>query len=385
MTDTHFPTIEQAVEKFFNEFGFGDEGKRTRLSYRSGANAFLSFIDESEELDRESSISSLPASISTDFNTWLQQASHTGPGRPGDDDISRPAKGYSVSTRRLYLQALARLLYFWRHHNMITFSPEDEIYARKALQIQRSSDDQRSVQTRSDKVPTDFGNVMLKAAYKKLPLPTVAEAKSDNEFRKVRLDTLRARALIHVLRATALRAGDISSLARNDMVMAEQNAGYIKFEIAKTKKSAHIILGNYCFASIEEYLRERNDISPWLFIQHGSSGSPSKKKSVSVADFQRRQRGYGARLGTGTIRKIVIDLAMSAGYDPGKDEFVSTHAFRHWHAQKLIDLGASIDEVQSILGHARSETTKDVYAPEPNIVNIRKWEEDIQSFDIGIM
>jgi len=73
-----------------------------------------------------------------------------------------------------------------------------------------------------------------------------------------------------------------------------------------------------------------------------------------------------------------VDLAKEAGYDPGRDQFVSSHAFRHWHAQRLIDLGASIDEVQSVLGHARAQTTKDVYAPEPNVAQILEWEEKIQ-------
>jgi integrase len=74
-------------------------------------------------------------------------------------------------------------------------------------------------------------------------------------------------------------------------------------------------------------------------------------------------------MGTGLVRKIVIDVAKSAGYNP-KLEFVSAHSFRHWHAQRLIRLGASIDQVQSVLGHARAQTTKDIYAPEPNMSQV---------------
>jgi integrase len=75
----------------------------------------------------------------------------------------------------------------------------------------------------------------------------------------------------------------------------------------------------------------------------------------------------------------VVELARRAGYDPGRDQFVSTHAFRHWHAQRLIDLGASIDQVQAVLGHARAQTTKDVYAPEPNVAEILRWEAQMQA------
>ena len=59
----------------------------------------------------------------------------------------------------------------------------------------------------------------------------------------------------------------------------------------------------------------------------------------------------------------------------------SAHAFRHWHAQELIRQGASLDQVQSILEHARAETTKSVYAPEPNLPQILEWEARLQNDD----
>ena len=74
----------------------------------------------------------------------------------------------------------------------------------------------------------------------------------------------------------------------------------------------------------------------------------------------------------------MVDLARAAGYDPNRDQFVSTHAFRHRHAQRLIDLGASIDQVQAVLGHARAQATKDVYAPEPNVAETMEWEKKIR-------
>lgn len=80
------------------------------------------------------------------------------------------------------------------------------------------------------------------------------------------------------------------------------------------------------------------------------------------------------------MRKIVLQVARRAEYNPQK-EFVSAHAFRHWHAQRLIRLGSSIDQVQSVLGHARAQTTKEIYAPEPNVPQILQWEELIQSLE----
>jgi integrase len=373
------PTIEQAVEAFFNDFDFGDGGKRTRLSYRSGARAFLRFITEASEFDLDTSIEELPSSISADFNSWMQTAKHTGPGPESDEGNNiEQYEGYSSSTRRLYLRALTRLLRFWWYREWLTFSPEEEDRARKALQIQRSREERRWIQTRSGDVPTDFGDRMIEVA-NALPLPTEEDIADPRECRKVRLETLRTRALIHTLRATALRAGDICTLSRTDVRLAHQTGGHLRIEMAKTGLAAHVVLGKPTLAVIDTYLKERNDASPWLFIQHGRTGAPLRKRILSTEAYRRRRRGYGARLSQGSVRRIVVELAKVAGYDPERDQFVSTHAFRHWHAQRLIDLGASIDEVQSVLGHARAQTTKDVYAPEPNVSQILEWEDRIQS------
>ena len=171
----HLPSIEEAVGAFFDDFDFGDGGGRTRLSYRSGARAFLRFIAQDRRLTPEAPIDRLPAGIAADFNAWMQTAQHTGPG-PGSDQETdfETQQGYSSSTRRLYLQALSRLLRFWWYRQWLTFSPEEEDRARKALQIQRTRDERRRVQTRSGDVPTDFGDCMLQAA-NALPLPTEEE------------------------------------------------------------------------------------------------------------------------------------------------------------------------------------------------------------------
>lgn len=374
MTDL-LPSIQQAVDAFLADFDFGDGGERTRLSYRSGAFAFLRFIEESEKLDPQSPITLLPSSISADFKAWLQGAAHAGPGRRGDED--KPVQhSYSPATVKLYLQALNRLLRFWWFREWLSFSPEQEIEARKALQIQRSRDRRERTQTRSPDVPSDFGDRMLEAV-QDLPLPTSSDIPNGSQRRKLRLETLRAQALIHTLRASALRAGDVCALTRSQIELAKHNNGYLAISMRKTGLSAHVVLGSAALIAIDTYLKERNDTSPWILIQHGRTGSPPSHRSPSAEAYRRRKKGYGAQISPGLVRKIVLRVARKAGYSP-KREFVSAHAFRHWHAQRLIRLGASIDQVQSVLGHARAQTTKDIYAPEPNVPQILQWEEEIQ-------
>lgn len=372
------PSIEEAVGAFFDEFDFGEGGERTRLSYRTGARAFLRFIDGHENLDLETPIAELPSSVSAGFNAWMQTAEHTGPGPGGDDDTGELYEGYSVSTRRLYLQALSRMLWVWWHREWLSFSPEEEDRTREALQIRKSREERRCVHSRNDQVPSDFGDRMLEAA-DSLPLPNKAEIPNPRSRRKARLETLRARALVHALRATALRAGDLCHLTRTDVRLARQTGGHLRIEMRKTALAAHVVLGEAVLATIDAYIKERKDDSPWLFIQHGRTGAPPRRSLLSVEAYRRRKRGYGARLGAGSVRRIVVAVGRRAGYDPERDQFISTHAFRHWHAQRLIDLGASIDQVQAVLGHARAQTTKDIYAPEPNVWEILEWEARIQN------
>ncbi len=369
------PTIEEAVQAFFVDFDFGERGDRTRLAYRSGARAFLRFVKEHETLDLSSPIADLSSSVTADFKAWLQSTEHTGPGRHSDEE--KPvARRYSPATVTLYLQALSRLLRFWWFREWLSFSPEEETRARQALQIQRSRDRREQTRTRSPEVPADFGDRMLEAVAA-LPLPTEQDIPNPQHRRKMRLETLRARAIIHTLRATALRAGDVCELTLTQVELALRSNGYLAIPMRKTGLPAHVVFGQAALAAIDAYLKERGDASPWVFIQHGRTGAPPRKRALSEESYRRRRRGYGAQISPGLVRKIVLQVARKAGYNP-KREFVSAHAFRHWHAQQLIRLGASIDQVQSILGHARAQTTKDVYAPEPNVAQIMKWEDEMQ-------
>lgn len=372
------PTIEQAVDAFFSDFDFGEGSERTRLSYRSGSRAFLGFVIDHDDLDPKMPINELQSSVSADFNSWMQTAAHTGPGPDGNEGEQDMQEGYSASTRRLYLQALTRLLRFWWYREWLTFSPEEETRAREALQIRRSREERRRVHTRSDQVPPDFGERMLEAS-ENLPLPTEAEISDPGKRRKARLETLRTRAIVSGLMATALRASDLCRLSRADVRLARETGGHLRLEMVKTGLAAHVVLGEAALSAISAYLKGREDTSPWLFIQHGRTGAPPKKRRLSAEAYRRRRRGYGARLGPGSVRRIVVSLAERAGYDLKKDQFISTHAFRHWHAQRLIEFGASIDQVQAVLGHARAQTTKDVYAPEPNVAEILMLEDRIQS------
>ncbi len=50
---------QDAISSLFDEFDFGDRGKRTKLCYRSGARAFLRFVEEHEALSAQTPLEAL--------------------------------------------------------------------------------------------------------------------------------------------------------------------------------------------------------------------------------------------------------------------------------------------------------------------------------------
>jgi integrase len=356
------PSIGQAVGQFFDDFDFGDEGVNTRAAYASGSKAFLSFIDDHYVLSQSVSIEQLPDDIIPQFKAWLTTAEHGGRGRPSDDDEAPlTIKGYSQSTQRLYLQALRRLLRYWWFKEWLSFTEAQSQGAESALSIR--SKRTQSVITRADQVPVDFGYRMMETA-DEIPLPTLDDIPDERNLRKERLIILRLRALVHLLSTTGLRISDLLNLQRDQWELLRQN-GVLTLQMSKTRKNAYIFYSSSAGDAVYASLNERNDNSPFLFIQHGRYGAPPKRGDI-YRIYLNKTLGYGAQLGANSAWKMIRSLAIQAGYAP-EEGFIGLHAFRHWFAQMLIDRGATTDQVQDVLGHARIDTTKGVYVTRPNL------------------
>ncbi|OGO08355.1 MAG: hypothetical protein A3K46_04545 [Chloroflexi bacterium RBG_13_60_9] len=188
------------------------------------------------------------------------------------------------------------------------------------------------------------------------------------------LKTLRSRALVHFLRATALRIGDACRFTKSEFLNAKAHDGYFTLQMQKTGSLAHCFLGEGAIGAVEQYLKERADSSPWIFIQHGRMG---KARTGTSQFFRTAVKGYGARISPKTAWEIIRRIGRQA-YGQKTTQFISPHAFRHWHAQSLIRAGAQLEDVQSVLGHSTPVITKQIYAPEPNLSRITDTERLIQ-------
>lgn len=145
---------------------------------------------------------------------------------------------------------------------------------------------------------------------------------------------LRDRALIEVLYATGLRVSELVGLRVSD-VRLEQS--YVQC-LGKGSKERAVPLGDEAGAWVRRYLKEgrgelaRGRQSPWLFLNARSG------QRLSRVGFWKILKDYGKRTG---IRATL-----------------TPHVLRHSFATHLLERGADLRAIQSMLGHADLSTTQ---------------------------
>jgi integrase/recombinase XerD len=145
---------------------------------------------------------------------------------------------------------------------------------------------------------------------------------------------IRDRALIEVLYATGLRVTELVSLRLTD-IRIEQ--GYLQC-LGKGNKQRIVPLGDIAAGWVRRYLAEarpmmtRKRDAPWLFV------SARGARRLSRGGFWQILKDYGAKAG------ITAQL--------------SPHIVRHSFATHLLERGADLRAIQTMLGHADLSTTQ---------------------------
>jgi integrase/recombinase XerD len=145
---------------------------------------------------------------------------------------------------------------------------------------------------------------------------------------------VRDRALVEVLYATGLRVSELVGLRTADLRLDE---GYLQ-TIGKGGKQRIVPLGDQAVAWVRRYLAEvrprltKRREGPWLFVN---------------------ARG-GGRLTRGGFWKILKAHGLRAGIRA----HLSPHVLRHSFATHLLERGADLRAIQTMLGHADLSTTQ---------------------------
>jgi integrase/recombinase XerD len=145
---------------------------------------------------------------------------------------------------------------------------------------------------------------------------------------------LRDRALLEVLYATGLRVSELVGLRVTDVRLDQ---GYVQC-LGKGSKERAVPIGDEATGWVRRYLKDSRGVlargrqTPWLFL-NASSG-----QRLSRVGFWKLLKQYGRQAG------------MRGSLTP--------HVLRHSFATHLLERGADLRAIQTMLGHADLSTTQ---------------------------
>jgi integrase/recombinase XerD len=187
----------------------------------------------------------------------------------------------------------------------------------------------------------DDPTAALDAPKRGRPLPKVLSeaevaAMIDGVAREDEAAALRLAALMELIYASGLRVSELVSLP---LAVARREQPFLTVR-GKGAKERLVPLNDAARRALAAYLEVRGRFlprslkaSPWLFPSSGGSGHLTRQ-----------------RLG-----QLLKDAAVKAGIDPAR---VSPHVLRHAFATHLLDRGADLRALQTMLGHADIATTQ---------------------------
>lgn len=149
----------------------------------------------------------------------------------------------------------------------------------------------------------------------------------------------RDRAMLEMLYSCGLRVTELISLKMSDLFLGE---GYIRV-MGKGNKQRLVPIGRLAQEWLMQYLDDRRELL--------------KDKTIKGSNVQ---AVFLSNRRTELTRVMIFTIIRNATKDAGITKRVSPHTFRHSFATHLYTGGASIRQVQDMLGH-QSITTTEIY------------------------
>jgi site-specific recombinase XerD len=212
-------------------------------------------------------------------------------------------------------------------------------------QLKRSRSDRGHAETVADLDLARQAVPKIVQYYMTLPLPP------ENDAYNRRLSLLRDRALVQVLYATAARISEVVQLDRRSV--DNGNAQYATI-IGKGNKPRTLFLREYAQKAIRDYVNERADANPALFISHS-------------------RNARNARITATAVHQIIKKAVKALNLHPS----LSAHDFRHYRATQLLREGMPLEVVQEFLGHTDIATTRNIYAPVLGVQVVSEWLDNV--------
>jgi len=146
----------------------------------------------------------------------------------------------------------------------------------------------------------------------------------------------RDKAILELLFSTGLRVSELSNLKIEDVNLKRDEFTVL----GKVGKSRVVFLSDEAKTWLQKYLNTRKDMNTYMFISHDKRFG--------------KQKDHDEPLTPRSIQRIVQKHALEAGIT----KKVTPHTMRHSYATDLLQNGADIRSVQSMLGHSSITTTQ---------------------------
>ncbi|SDJ33680.1 Phage integrase family protein [Natribacillus halophilus] len=139
-------------------------------------------------------------------------------------------------------------------------------------------------------------------------------------------------ALFEFFYSTGCRIGEVAKLDRDDINLTRNSV----IVHGKGDKEREVYFNIRCGIWLKRYLDERDDDEPCLFV---TERKPRRRMSIDTLRY--------------TVKRISNRVGIKKTIHP--------HQLRHSYATHMVDNGAPLEVIQSLLGHEKSETTR-IYA-----------------------
>ena len=174
----------------------------------------------------------------------------------------------------------------------------------------------------------------------------VARIKAATKHEELEVARLRDSAILELLFSSGVRISELVQLKTKQM-----NFERGEFTVRGKGDKLHLVfMSSEAIRALQLYLMKRHDNNPALFVSHSKIGNTIERQMESIGGSKENVPGLTAR----SVQRLVKKYAMLAGIM----HKVTPHTFRHSFATDLLQNGADIRSVQTLLGHASITTTQ---------------------------
>lgn len=312
-------TIVDAIDAFLVRLDLRlRRSPRTVRTYQTALNRFSEYLSEAGLPVQQTPTTALTADTALDFVVWLTGEHFHGRNVPR-------------STLRTYLAALSRFYDYLTIEKLLDIPGEDRVRLEEEFREIRKGGSRPLPRLPQEETVES--------------LIQAAEGVSvDEEDWRAVLRQLRDIAIVHVLRASGMRVGELAQSRRGDL--DHQNRA-VRVLHGKGGKQRLAYLDQRAWTALQRYLARRDADVRGKAVAH----------LPLMARHDKRAGNRTLPLSTNGIREVLDRLAVIAGLE----ESLTPHQFRHRFATKVLARTGDLAVTQDLLGHASPQTTR-IYA-----------------------